>query len=438
MRKKGSNNQESSGVLQGKSAAYNVSQLPLAEKISYLRELEYKERLDKIIADPEARRVLNAFEPQELYWMVKHIGENDVSELLELCSPEQIEFFLDMECWEKGVFCEEKFIAWLGHLLDIGEKRIIELLPHLELEFLVLSLMKEIVVGGGVGDMTAESEKEHEWDHSFDGCYMISFKNPSNANIIGRFIDIIYSNFQPLYLNLMESIRTETLGEIEELSYQFRSARLADWGFPELEDALAIYAYLDPETYTLSGDKVISPREDGGIPSSLPIPISGEALLKRALLAAGEKALQQELNYLINNAIVAEGLSLADKDDMRSILQRVYGYLNIALEFLCDNDEVRAGALLEKEHLKKLFQLGRSLIVPLRKNAEKLQSSGKDFGYAVNKVLLGLKAVHPRFYRGLDSDTIDGYREFNNKADVEVMKAFLDSINEEGPENSLK
>jgi len=428
MRKKGSNNQVSSGDLQGVSAVDKVSQLPLAVKISALRELEYKERLDRIIADPDAKRILKAFEPQELYWMVKHIGENDVSELLELCAPEQIEFFLDMDCWEKRLFCEERFIAWLGYLLDLGEKRIIELLPHLELEFLVLSLMKEIVVGGGVGDMVAESEKEHEWDHSFDDCYMISFKNPSNANLIGKFIDIIYSNFHPLYLKLMESIRTETISEIEELSYQFRSARLADWGFPELEDALEIYVYLDPETYLPSGDKVIS-RSEGGIPGNLPLPISGETLLKRGLLVSGEEALQQELNYLINNAIVAEGISLADKDDMRSILQRVYGYLNIALEFLCDNDEIRAGALLEKEHLKRLFQLGRSLIVPLRKNAEKLQSSGKDFGYAANKVLLGLKAVHPRFYRGLDSDTIDGYREFRSKADLEVMTSFLDSIN---------
>jgi hypothetical protein len=430
MGKNGSNDQESSGVLQqGKSAANNVSRLPFAEKINHLRALEHKERLDRIIADPEAKRILKAFDPPELYWMVKHIGENDVSELLELCAPEQIEFFLDMECWEKGVFSEEKFITWLGHLLDIGDKRIIELLPHLELEFLVLALMKEIVVGGGVGDMVAEAEKEHEWDHSFDGCYMISFKNSSNANIIGKFIDIIYSNFQPLYLVLMESIRTETLGEIEELSFQFRSARLADWGFPELEDALTIYAHLDPRTYTPSGDKVISTM-DGGIAANLPLPISGESLLQRAILVAGQDALLQELNYLINNAIVAEGLSLADRDDMRSILQRVYGYLNIALEFICNNDEVRAGALLEQEHLKRLFQLGRGFIVPLRKNAEKLQSSGKDFGYAANKVLLGLKAVHPKFYRGLDADTIDGYREFNSKADVAVMTAFLDSINE--------
>jgi len=135
-----------------------------------------------------------------------------------------------------------------------------------------------------------------------------------------------------------------------------------------------------------------------------------------------------ELQYLINNAVVAEGVPLSDRDDMKKVLQRVYGYLNIALEYLCGDDAVKAGAILEKEHLKILFQLGRSIILPLRKRAEELDASVADAGYAANKVLLGLKTTHPEFYRGLDPDTIDGFREFSSMADIRMMTAFLERL----------
>jgi hypothetical protein len=414
-------------IAPGIRSANKVSPLTVAEKIISLRSLDNKTRMDRIVADPDAKSIFRAFEPLELYWMVKIIGENDVSELLELCAPEQIEFFLDMECWQKGEFSEENFIKWLGYLLDTGEKRIIELVPHLELEFLVLSLMKEVVVGGGIGDMTAESEREHNWDHTFDGCYMISFKNSNNAPIIGRFIDIIYRNYNHLYLTLMEGIRTETIGEIEELSYQFRSARLADWGFPELEDALSIYISLDPDSYTPSNDKVAS-SADWARHDPLPLPINEASFLKKALLSVKTEGPLTELHYLINNAIVAEGISFSEREEMQAVLQRLYGYLNIALEYLCGNDEVKAGVVIETEHLKTLFQLGRGIIAPLRISAGELQKSGDDLTYATNKALLGLKALHPKFYRGLDPDTIDGYREFNCMDDIQLITIFLDNL----------
>jgi hypothetical protein len=427
MNKKNSKKAGSSLVIVDKSSTNNVSQLPLAEKIASLGEMSNKDRLKRIVADPEAKSMVRVLEPQELYWMVKDIGESDVGELLEFCLPEQIVFFLDMECWDKREFCTDKYFEWLGYLLELGEERIVELLPHLEPEFLILSLMKEITVGGGVGDMATEAEIESDWDHSFDNCYMISFKNARHSSLIGRFIDIVYRNHQSLYLTLMESIRTEVPSEIEDLSYRFRSARLADMGFPEYEDALSIYAYIDPATYIPAGDKKISSWY-GERPGNLPLSVCDDSLLKKALLSAGSDGLLLELQYLINNVVVAEGSPMADGDVMRGVLQRVYGYLNIALEFLCGENEVKAGTMLEKEYLKILFQLGRSIITPLKKAAEKLHMADRDFGYAANKVLLGLKAEQPKFYRGLDIDIVDGYREFESMNDIQRLRAFLDSI----------
>jgi hypothetical protein len=48
--------------------------------------------------------------------------------------------------------------------------------------------------------------------------------------------------------------------------------------------------------------------------------------------------------------------------------------------------------------------------------------------YATGKALRGFGARHPRFYRGLDPDHADGYREFKNMDDIRNARKFLAMI----------
>src|SRR5205085_1201858 len=48
---------------------------------------------------------------------------------------------------------------------------------------------------------------------------------------------------------LIESTRWEVPTELEETAYQFRAARLEDLGFPQLYEAMKIFAFVDPEKY---------------------------------------------------------------------------------------------------------------------------------------------------------------------------------------------
>ena len=53
----------------------------------------------------------------------------------------------------------------------------------------------------------------------------------------------------------MEGVKGEIESELEELCYRFRSARLADFGFPKPEDAVSIYGYLIREKFLPARDK---------------------------------------------------------------------------------------------------------------------------------------------------------------------------------------
>ena len=51
-----------------------------------------------------------------------------------------------------------------------------------------------------------------------------------------------------------------------------------------------------------------------------------------------------------------------------------------------------------------------------------------DTSYATGKALSGLKRARPRYYRGFDTDGIDGYREFREMEDIENISDFLTEL----------
>jgi len=396
--------------------------LSLNEKNSYLKTVSAKERMDLILTDPDAKRLTTSLEPQEFFWLIKEIGETDVMGLLQLASAEQCIFILDMELWEGPVFSEERACHWLAYFTEAGEPRIHELLKHLDFEFLQLLLSRELIVGGGIGDQSNDEERFGDYDHTFDGVFMLSFKNPKHSQVIGSFLSMLIKMDNPLYTALMEGIKGDVDLELEEQCQRFRTGRLEDLGFPPLDEALSIYARVNPDSFPLQGDKVLCPAGEGG--HLIPISANDDTFLFRALALADAPELLQELNYLVNSALVAEGGAFHEPESMIGVLQRVCGYLNIALEKLAQGDEQKAAKLLTGEELKRLFQLGYSIVLQLKFSAQNTET----VDYASGKLLAGLKAKRPRFYRGLDPDGIDGYREFKDLADVRRTAELLKQL----------
>jgi hypothetical protein len=406
----------------GRLSAGEFAALPFAEKLEHLRGVGAKRRMDLLLADPEARQLVRAFPPQEMFRLVKEIGEVDALELIHLASPEQVAFFLDLELWEKWSLSRKKALQWLGHIVEGGEEFLRELLPELDLELLLLILEKEIAVGGGLGELAPDEERLTAWDHTFDNVYFITFRDKKHSRLIGSFIDTVYRIDHSLYLALMEGGKNEVGSDLEELALRFRAGRLADQGFPELDEALTIYARLDPAAFVPAGDRVpLAAAPAGGLSI---LPAGGDSLLQRVLAQAHSEELGQELNYLVNCALVADAAAFADAEAMQTVLQRVYGCLTIALEFLSGGDEAKALEIVRGEYLKRLFQLGWNILRGLQEKAEGIASDD----YATGKALAGLRTRHPRFYRALDPDGVDGYREFRNMEDVRKMEELLKKL----------
>ncbi len=393
--------------------------LPFDAKRSYLDGLLPTEKVALILGDPDDQKLTRAMHPQELYWLFKEIDAPDAMELLGLANPQQCLFILDMELWKGWSFQEDKGIEYLGYILKGSEEHFLEVLPHLDFNLLSLLLGRELVVAGGIGDLNTDEERQTDWDHTFDDVFLIKFKNPKHTQVIGSFLELVCRFDNPLYTALLESVSGEIDIEAEEECYHTKSGRLADLGFPPLDEAREIYSRISPDTFTPSRTKVLlQTGEATTLPRTL---LSGSTFLERVILRMDSDLFRMELNYLINTALVADQAHLVDTEYMKSVVERVYGYLNIALEYLSQGDEIKGTEILSGEHLKRLFQLGFSIVLALKFKAEKLS----DASYATGKALSGLKSARPLYYRGFDAEGIDGYREFREMRDVKTMSDFL-------------
>jgi len=398
--------------------------LPFENKRIYLASLPPTDKIELILGDPEAKKLIRAMMPQELYWLFKEIDVADAMELLGVANPRQCVFILDMELWRGWAFEEDKAVEYLGYILKGSDEHFIELLPYLDFNLLSLFLGRELVVAGGVGDLNTDEERQTDWDHTFDDLFLIKFKNPKHAQIIGSFLELVCRVDNRLYVALMESVSAEIDTESEEECYHLKSGRLADLGFPPHDEALEIYSRINPDTFTPDTSKVLVQTDEA---TSLPrTVVAGNTFLEQVILLVDSDLFRMELNYLINTALVADQAHLADTDYMRAVVERVYGYLNIALEYLCKEDQAKGAQILTGEYLKRLFQLGFSIVLGLKLRADKLS----DASYATGKALSGLKSARPLYYRGFDSDGIDGYREFRELEDIQRMSDFLDELKE--------
>lgn len=393
----------------------------IAAKAAAILSLPPEQRVKAIADDPAGGEIVRNFTPVDFYLTMKEAGESDGLRLLERASTPQFRFLLDVELWEKWSFLPEKGDEWLGYLLDCTEERMLELLSGVDAELLVLLLKREIEVAGGVGVMEDDEARLGDWDHSFDGLYMVRFRKPRTARKIGTLLDILHRSGSDLYQFLMEGVKNETEGELEEACHRFRAGRMADLGIPEYLDALSIYQRTDPDSFVPAAAKeAITGDEDAG---STLLAVGREgSYLGRLIGRDPSGGLHMELRLLVTSAIAAEGKTFADQENLRNVLERVEGYLTIALRHLCGDDEDTAAAMTHREQLRRLFSLGFNLV---RRVAAATAAAIPRDSYPNERLAEGLSRQPPLFYRGLDPDQVDGYREFRTLEDLRTVEGLL-------------
>jgi hypothetical protein len=423
--------------------------LPFQEKLEFLYGLPARQKRDLILSSPDAERLVRSFAPETLFYTLKEIGVADAGDLLSLAIPEQVRWLFDLDCWHKDQPNLERMREWVEVLSEGGRKRLADGLMGTDLELVSLLLRQYIRVHRLDAPQDLPDVPSDRFVQ-FDEHYLIeSIRYDTIHQHLLEFLEEAFERDYNYFAALMEEIYWGVEAELEEQAYQFRSARLADHGFPDYYDAQALFSYLNPQRFLELRSQYVPPLrdtlDDNGVmpPEMAPVLSAVENSLFNTALTAGfaaqgQRQLRSEMAIVSNQVLVARSVDFGDPEAVRVAVEMTHNYLNLGLENLAGGDLGAAIEHLRATHLQLLFRLGVSLTIDLRKHAAALMSKlglSSDRPREVlyldspyREALAGFLQRQPQFYAGLDRDGSAAMRDFRSMRDLHLSYAILDQL----------
>lgn len=443
--------------------------------VSWLASERSIDVVNRLLGHSDAEAYISEVPGQELYFLLRDVGFSDASDVLRYCSAEQIQVILDLDGWRKDLLDVPQTFSWIQAILDAGPVKTGQVFAEVDHEWVVSFFVEFLRVYETSEEDGVPEEPRGYFYQTPDGVYMVDILSSEYGGLIERWIDALYRYNPALARRILMGIRWDAGPETQEHAYRFHTARMADLGYMEFHEALGMYQFLAPDSIQ-PGDKSVLDTADPAFAAPLhaflPAEWSQQIRLQDLLLgqALGHMPSTERnvaLRYvllLLNRAISAEQIDLADSEATLSILQRTLGYLSLGVEYVGKTKamNVASGALetstssgkqraqkrlagavhaLQTVPMISLFHVGYSLTVQLAKLAHLLVEEGlvtlhpkDDPATLVEQpyadTLRGLlpKSIRPMYNKQLDDVTTSGYRPFSTLLDVQKATHHLQEI----------
>jgi len=434
----------------------------LARQRKKLLSLPPEEMLNSILNSTQSTALVHSFSEEDFYFLIHNIGIEDSHPLLYLASDKQWGYIIDLEAWEKDRIELASVTRWFDLLFNVDPNRFIKWSLDQNAEFMEFYLSKNIEV----------KIREHDQDPSelgdafvtLDDMFYIRFldnptdvetdenesyetdKNHRDAFLL-KYLKTLANNDHIAYQKvLLESIGVIS-AESEEETYRLRNVRLAEKGFLPYEKAIGIYQPMKIRDFKIQENKFIT--QDPDLKLFFPVPIYHTGLieeknhftiaLKNIKSDVVLEQIQIEFAGLCNQIISADQKTIREKDELKIMVKKACGYLNIGLEKLTENDDKgdmeHFTALIQNYPLSSIFRLGFGLALELKWRAERwlkkswFSSKGLLLGFWGEEcmgVLGGLLIKKPLYYDNYKTGEL--YREFISVDDIKKTENILNEI----------
>ncbi|ACL66044.1 conserved hypothetical protein [Anaeromyxobacter dehalogenans 2CP-1] len=372
-----------------------------------------KRRLDLVLEARDPQALVRALPADELYFTIRDIGLGDAALLVQLASPEQFKTFLDLDAWRGGAFEPRRALPWLrvaragAHLDPKAAARWTRKLDALDREVLYLVLRDAL----HLHDLEEDPDPELVSDRFMrtpEGRFVVEFQVEGTEYLAVRgLLDDFYARDAFQATRLLSALRGELPSELEETALRWRTGRLADLGFPSLEEALSWFARPPRAPARPAGPPPARP------PGFLLATLGGGSAMDRAAAAlpAGEReVLEREIVAAANAVLVADQVDPSDLQAVRGAFAAARAMLELGLARLAGADPDRAAQVLAETPVKRLFQEGFGRVLELKWRAERLLAGGGAGSRAaplldapLGEAVASLAAKRPRYFPGLEA-----------------------------------
>jgi hypothetical protein len=392
-----------------------------------------RKRLELVMGDPQAAELVPRLPVEDLYYLVRGIGLADAGEVLRLASPEQLQGCLDLDLWERDRLSSSRLLAWLEALADLPSGALARAIRALDAELVSLVLGRHARIYDRVVGEAPDDESQFVIYRTPDQAFTVELRTPTatGARTLERFIARLYDADPDLARSFLTEAKWATTAELEEESYRWRTARLADLGFPSYEDALAVYRPVDPARTTAAVDAPPAVASDASL---LPAPFAdslGEDTFLGLALAGIDDAtrlstLSAALVALLNRVLVADRIDPAELELVRETAARARDTVSLGLEHAADGNLERARRVLVETPVHELFRTGYSMTLELARRAQALERAA-----VVEPALDALLAPRPLYPCELDQPPSGGARPFRTVADLRAAATFVEHLEHE-------
>ena len=425
----------------------HFSTLSLQDQAAELPRVPAKTRQELILASRQSLDLVRSLSSETLFYTLKEIGVTDAIELLSLASPEQMRDLMDLDCWRKDRLDDTRLIMWLMFLDEAGGGKLAEWALQADVELLVWLVKRHFEV-----IRKADIEEDLDFNQSryftFDDQYLLRFigeQEPILHLLLERLRVLDYR----FYTDILEHSLFELEMPLEEESLRWRTARLADRGYPDFEEAQEIFRTVPshtvrPEQYRRAGLRALRFADNESVipPNHTLLLVSEpDSFFSRALSGAVSDVLEQvsvELAYLTNHVVMAEACDTGDLSEVRRCAELVHDVLNIGLEYAAHGEAAEASRLVQETELHPFFQIGWSLVIGLyhqSKHLDTVLQKGEQKGESADwqsyvdtpfrETYTGVRRRMPVFFQGLETPGEVLYRRFRNFDDVQRVETVL-------------
>jgi hypothetical protein len=399
-----------------------------------------RRKLDVILDAPDPRAFVRQLPAEDLYFAIRDIGLEDAIEVVGLASPGQFRSFVDLDAWDGGVPDPQRVLQWLelaarARASDFRTKR-----AGLDAE-LILSVLKAFTIVHSLEEEEDPVLTSSNYLRTAEGKYVVEITAEDATGItVRRLIEDFIAEDPFTATRLFEAVRWESTAELEETALRWRTGRLRDMGFPEFEEAIRIWS--PPPAGWMPHSSPVDLGPIAGVPALLLTASTGPLFLDRVverLPDTNRPLFNEGLIYLLNCAIVADGIEPRALDLARDTLTATRDMLSLGLELSADGDEEKALAILGSTPPVELFRVAVGRVRALAREAAEA-AKPVSFGTAgataldppESEIVAGLRRKRPQFYDpappGSPPRREGDRRAYRSRADLAAAEAVLQRV----------
>ena len=398
-------------------------------------------RADALFASSDPASAIRALPGDEFFYVIHELGFPEAMDVLVHGTAEQVQTVLDFSLWERDRVDLQKSDEWLAALVEAPPATLGQWAAGIDVELLALLLRQRArIYDLSIDEPPEEPEPQGVLWSSPDRLFAIELGGgPDRARVTQRLLDNLYRYSPAMMRRLLVGVRSESDAELEEAALRWRSGRMADLGFADFYEALAVYQELEPASVRASDAPLPSPRPRGEpsddaflrLPAVVAERLGGKTPFARAVVGLQDREEIADLHFalvaLANRALAADRVTPGDDEAVRAVLERMSATLDLAIEFLARGRAEREVAAVRGVPLVTLHRLGVSLTGKLRRLAwallrqnpfAALRPAIDIFELGDREVLATLARLRPLFPRALESPPAPGERPFATLADL--------------------